>query len=48
MKAFGVEKVPALVVLDGDKVAKYEGASRRDDDGPRNDTADVSQSPQAL
>lgn len=26
MKAFGVEKVPALVILDGEKVTKYEGA----------------------
>lgn len=49
MKAFGVEKVPALVVLDGDKVSKYEGASRRDEDedGPRNDTANQSRCAQA-
>jgi len=25
MKAFGVEKVPALIILDGEKVTKYEG-----------------------
>lgn len=30
MKAFGVEKVPALVVLDGDKIDKYEGALKYD------------------
>jgi protein disulfide-isomerase A6 len=29
MRAFGVDKVPALVVLHGDEVAKYDGASSR-------------------
>lgn len=27
MSTFGVDKVPALVVLHGDEVAKYDGAS---------------------
>lgn len=27
LKAFGVDKVPALVLLDGDQVKKYEGES---------------------
>ncbi|GAA5968707.1 hypothetical protein JCM11641_000703 [Rhodosporidiobolus odoratus] len=30
MKAFGVEKTPALLVIDGDKISQYEGALKYD------------------